>query len=77
MDSIRNKTLVKDILEAEDKVTDFIDQFCEEAAFTESEMVRLSTAWENGRKGVKSERGDDEGGEYREDVSLLRDTWRE
>jgi hypothetical protein len=41
--SIKNKTLVKDILEAEDKVTEFIDQFCEEAEFTESEMVSHSS----------------------------------
>jgi len=30
---------VKDVLEAEVKVSDFIDQFCEQAEFTESEEV--------------------------------------
>ncbi len=40
--SIQNKTLVHDILEAEEKVSDFIDEFCEGPTFEDSEKVVLS-----------------------------------
>ena len=40
--SIRNKTLVHDVLEAEEKITDFVDQFCTGPTFEDSEKVCLS-----------------------------------
>lgn len=40
--SIKNRTLVHDVLEAEEKVTDFIDQFCTGPTFTDSEKVCLA-----------------------------------
>lgn len=37
--SIQNATVVVDIMEAEDKVSSFIDQFCTGPSFDESEKV--------------------------------------
>lgn len=43
--SIKDKTLAKDILSAEDKVSELLDEFCEPAKFTPSKKVKCAFPW--------------------------------